>query len=67
MKVWFEGQMEAVDATLKCCECDKYMSSPELVFGEFKLVAGSMPNPDELHSQPTGRFLCQKCGKFRLM
>ena len=67
MKVWFEAQMEPTDTTLQCCECMKYMSSPELVFGEFKMVTGSMPNPDELHSHPTGKYMCHKCGKYKLV
>lgn len=67
MKFWCEGQMEATDATKTCCECSKYMSSPELVYVEFNLFQGSQPNPDELHPEPTGRSLCHKCGKYRLV
>jgi len=67
MIFWLEAQMESTDITLECCGCHKYMSSPEIVFGQFRLISGSMPNPDELHQEPTDNFMCHKCGKYKLM
>lgn len=67
MKFWFEGQMEATDETKSCCNCNKCISAPELIYVEFQIFQGSQPNPQELHPEPTGRSMCQKCGKFHLV
>lgn len=73
MKYWLEGQMTLDDDAKACSECGRTIRTPysgepgEIVFCEFKIYSGSMPNPQELHPEPTGLFLCQKCGKFKLV
>ena len=67
MKYWFEGQMEPTDKTKQCSECGKYMSSPALVFVEFEVLLGNQFDEHNCHPHETGRALCHKCGKYKLV
>lgn len=66
MKVWFEAIMESGDDDKRCSYCKRVIKVPELIFVENSIVSGSPPNPNELHPEPTGRFMCLKCGKSTL-
>ena len=61
MKFWFEAVLEKKDDPKTCVECGGILSEPDHVFVEFELHQGSMPNPGQLHPEPTGRFLCPEC------
>jgi len=64
MKFWIEAILEDGDVIgtyKKCGECLKVLDVPDHVFCEFELRQGGMPNPAELHPEPTGRIICPDC------
>jgi hypothetical protein len=61
MKFWLEAQLEYCDSHKKCAKCGKVLSVPDHLFCEFALEQGNMPNTDEYHPQPTGKFFCPNC------
>jgi hypothetical protein len=64
MKLWFEAILEKSDAPKKCAECENYVGYVQIeshIFCEFELRGGGLPHPDELHPEPTGRYLCPCC------
>lgn len=38
----------------------------ELCLMEFEFVQGGLPNIDEIHPKPTGKYICLHCAKIRL-
>ncbi len=63
MKFWFKARLEKEDEEKQCSKCKEWIYPPRYVFVEFDLFQGGMPNPQELHPEPTGYFMCSKCGK----
>jgi hypothetical protein len=66
MKFWIEAELEQKDSDEQCSKCRVWVKPPKHIFVEFNLVQGGMPNPDELHPDPTGRFMCDTCAKMTL-
>jgi hypothetical protein len=67
MKFWIESEMEEGDLSPLCCKCRTLLSQPNLIFCEFELRGGGLPNIDELHPTPTGKIMCISCAKVFLM
>lgn len=78
MKIWFEGVLESGDQDIQCSKCRVWVKAPKPhepkgvgigghFFQEFQLQSGGMPHPDELHSNPTGNYMCPNCAKMTLI
>lgn len=67
MKFWFEGILEQDDGSKQCSKCRVWFSAPKNCFVEFEIFGGAMPNPQELHPEPTGKFMCESCAKMTLI
>lgn len=67
MNFWFEGILELEDGDIKCYRCHVLQKAFNHVYVEFELRGGGIPHPDELHPEPTGRYMCSVCGKMTLM
>jgi hypothetical protein len=67
MKFWIEAVLEDGDSLKKCGECEKALFVPDHVFCEFILRQGGLPNTDEIHPEPTGKFMCSGCAKTILI
>jgi hypothetical protein len=66
MKFWFEAILEHGEFQV-CNKCSTQMEEPSHIFVEFNLLQGNLPNPNELHPEPTGKFMCADCGKRALI
>ena len=67
MKVWFTAQLEKDDGDKQCCKCRVWSSAPSIIFVENEMLAGNLPNPQELHPEPTGKFMCLMCAQMTLI
>ncbi len=67
MKVWLEVYSEDGDETVQCCKCRVWQKPPKHIFYEFQLLGGAMPNPNELHPEPTGTYMCLLCWKMMMI
>ncbi len=67
MKLWILCEPDENDETIKCYSCGMYICETDNYFMQFELISGLMPNPTELHHEPTGKFLCLSCGKEQLV
>jgi hypothetical protein len=59
--------LEEKDPPEKCGKCSKKITYPDFCLAEFQLFHGGLPNLDELHPEPTGRFWCTDCAKGKLI
>lgn len=67
MKVWFVAQLEKTDEAKQCCKCRVWQSSPRFIWVENEILSGNLPNPEELHPEPTGNYMCLQCAKMTLV
>lgn len=68
MKFWIECVLEKEDTGVKqCSKCRVWSQEPQHIFVEFELLLGAMPNPQELHPEPTGKTMCASCAKMTLI
>lgn len=67
MKFWFEAQLEKGDESKQCCKCRVWVSEPDIIFVENVMRSGGLPHPDEIHPDPTGKFMCSACGRMVLV
>lgn len=67
MKFWYEAELEKEDGDKQCSKCRVWAKPPKHIFVEFFLRSGGMPHPDELHPDPTGKFMCENCAKMTLI
>lgn len=60
MKFWIEAELEKGEFQV-CKKCETTLENNDRVFCEFELKSGALPNPQDLHPEPTGLFICPGC------